>query len=175
MCGFHASLLWYQCWSFQVKEELDNQMSEHESIFFFLSGLQLLILVTAHHVFSCYFNKASFKWASVTKTSFMSVTLQGVEHSSNDSTEIRKINFPSGLQDCLCREAHSIALCGIGTIRSVLCKACFAWDILDKIPCSKEQNWYNLYSPPKVVAHPCGKKCVKFYLLLVIRVIICPL
>lgn len=90
-------------------------MSEHESIFFFLSGLQLLILVTAHHVFSCYFNKASFKWASVTKTSFMSVTLQGVEHSSNDSTEIRKINFPSGLQDCLCREAHSIALCGIGT------------------------------------------------------------
>lgn len=141
------------------------------SLFFFLlSSLQLLILVTAHHIFSCSFNKASFKWANVMKTSFMSVILQIVEYSSSDSREIWKINFPSGLQDCLCTEVHSVVLCGVGPIRSALCKACLAWDILDNIPCPKEQNYYNVYCPPKAVAHQCEKKhCVKFYLLLFIE------
>lgn len=57
------------------------------------------------------------------QTSYISVILQGAEHSSFDPREIRSINLPSGLWDYLCMGAHALAPCGIRASRSALCEA----------------------------------------------------
>lgn len=107
------------------------------------------------------------------QTSYVSVILQGAEHSSFDPREIRSLNLPSGLWDYLRVGARALAPRGIRASRSALCQArsifvtmVLSIDSLDNGMCSKAQNGCNLYCPPKAAVHQCEEKdCDKFYVI----------
>lgn len=65
---------------------------------------------------------ASFKQAGPKLMSYISVILQGAEHSPFDPGEIRSINLPSALWDYLCMGALALAPCGFRASRSVFCE-----------------------------------------------------
>lgn len=155
---------------FKSEKIQTNKLKKIDPFFFSaISNCLFCLFWSLLTIYFLLFYMASFKQAGPKPTSYISVILQGAEHSSFDPGEIRNNNLLSGLWDYLCMETLALAPCGFRASRSVFCEvqsifvlwfsASTAWTT-----CSPKDK--TVVIPPKVAVQQCeGKVCIKFCLI----------
>lgn len=155
---------------FKSEKSQTNKLKKIDPFFFSaISNCLFCLFWYLLTIFFLLFCMASFKQAGPKSTNYISVILQGGEHSPFDPGGIRSNNLLSGLWNYLCMETLALAPWGFRASMSLFCEvqsifvlwfsASTAWTT-----CSPKDK--TVVIPPKVAVQQCeGKVCIKFCLI----------